>query len=96
MSVLRIITSVALSLALASSISAMPSQDTSVLVARELQFNPVGIPLVPLNGSLIPAKPAKRMTNAQRLARGLPLNRPHRRAPGASAYDGCSGPLGSR
>lgn len=79
MSIFRLITGVALSLALVQSAVAVPSQTTPEVAARAgLSVNPVGIALTPLTT----VAPAKRMTNAQRMARGLAPNPPVRRAAG--------------
>lgn len=88
MSIFRVFTSVALSLALVSSSIAMPSEGSSLNVARELSFNPSGVALVPLKNFILPSKLAKRMTNAQRLARGLAPNPPQRRAFGTCILSG--------
>lgn len=88
MSIFRVLTSVALSLALVSSSIAMPSEGSSVNVARELSFNPSSVALVPLKNFILPSKPAKRMTNAQRLSRGLAPNPPQRRALGTCIFFG--------
>lgn len=80
----RLLTSIAVSLAITSSAVAVPSVLTpSVAATRELSLHPVGRALNPLAVSIATSRHARRsMTNAERLAKGLPPNAPRRRAPG--------------
>ncbi|KIP11217.1 hypothetical protein PHLGIDRAFT_33551 [Phlebiopsis gigantea 11061_1 CR5-6] len=75
----RLLAGVAVAFALVSSTIAGPSEAVPAVTARAEHFNPVGLRLAPMNNTVAPAK---RMTNAERLARGLTPNPPHRRAPG--------------
>ncbi|GJE88592.1 hypothetical protein PsYK624_046750 [Phanerochaete sordida] len=76
----RLLASVALSLAVASSTGAVPSVPAQGVATRELTYYPAVRALNPL--PMVASRHAKRMTNAQRMARGLPPNAPRRRAPG--------------
>ncbi|PSS03729.1 hypothetical protein PHLCEN_2v3954 [Hermanssonia centrifuga] len=68
---------------LISSTAAIPSINATfygLSIRDDLTFNPVGLNLQPVN--VEPTGVARRMTNGQRLARGLPLNKPRFRRAG--------------
>lgn len=69
----RLLAGVALSLAVTSTTVTVPSLGAPDVAARELTYYPIGRALNPLEVCVLASRHMKRMTNAERLVRGLPL-----------------------